>query len=96
MVALLAVILIILLLLPTIISSHFGTSTAIKFANSRLQAKMPGSSLGVVELELSWFGPQIARGVELRDAKGEILLLVPVMVFPDSLFELAADALFRS
>lgn len=55
------------LLLPTLLSTSWGSSGLLAIINSRIEG-----SLKAKEIHLSWFGPQTAQGLFFKDPRGNV------------------------
>lgn len=73
-----------LIALPTLLSTSWGKEQFLRMANRQIPGKISATNL-----ELNWFGPQIANGVILRDPKGKPVLTAEKIETNASLFCLA-------
>lgn len=65
---LLAVLVLFIMALPSLLSTHWGKTHALSLINARISGKVEVGQLG-----LSWFGPQLVQDVTLRDPKNQLI-----------------------
>jgi hypothetical protein len=76
--------------LPSLISSNWGKNQLLSIANSYI----PGS-IEAKKIQLSWFGPQEAEGIELKDPTGHSVASLSHFSTDASLFDLFLQKINR-
>src|SRR5690606_15488406 len=72
------VLIVVVLLLPTLLSTGPGRNLVVGTVNSTIRG-----TLDIADLSLSWFGGQSLRDVTLRDPQGDVVATVASVEAPD-------------